>query len=67
MSDPTENPANYLKALGEAGEGPHNLAEAALMLALLDQPQTVLAPYRAHLDEIAHYAKEEAKLATSAE
>lgn len=67
MSDPTKYPANYLKALGEAGEGPHNLAEAGLMLALLDHPHLPLAPYRAHLDEIAHYAKEEAKLATSAE
>jgi regulator of sirC expression with transglutaminase-like and TPR domain len=67
MSQTTDDPANYLKALGEAGEGPHNLAEAALMLSQLDHPQTALAPYRAHLDELGHYAKEEAKLATSAE
>jgi len=66
MSETKEDPAIYLKALGEAGEGPHNLAEAALMLSLLDQPQAALAPYRAHLDEIAHYAREEAKLLTSA-
>jgi regulator of sirC expression with transglutaminase-like and TPR domain len=67
MSQTTDDPANYLKALGEAGEGPHNLTEAALMLSQLDHPQTALAPYRAHLDELGHYAKEEAKLATSAE
>lgn len=67
MYEPAEDPANYLKALGEAGEGPHNIAEAALMLSLLDHPQTSLAPYRTHLDEIAHHASEEARLATSAE
>lgn len=67
MSDPAEDPAQYLKALGETGEGPHNIAEAALMLAVFDHPAAAVAPYRAHLDEIAHYAREEAKLATSAE
>ncbi|HWA30883.1 MAG TPA: transglutaminase-like domain-containing protein [Rhizomicrobium sp.] len=67
MSETAEDPAIYLKALGESGEGPHNLAEAALMLSLLDHPRAALAPYRAHLDEIAHYARAEAKLATTAE
>ncbi|HVP84599.1 MAG TPA: transglutaminase-like domain-containing protein [Rhizomicrobium sp.] len=67
MSETADDPGIYLKALGEAGEGPHNLAEAGLMLSLLDQPQTSLAPYRAHLDEMAHYAVQDAKLATSAE
>lgn len=67
MSDTIQDPANYLKALGEAGEGPHDIAEAALILSLLDHPQQNLGPYRAHLDEIAHYAKEEARLATTAE
>jgi regulator of sirC expression with transglutaminase-like and TPR domain len=67
MTDPTEDPATYLKALGEAGEGPHALAEAALMLSLLDHPGAALAPYRAHLDEIGYCAKQESQLATSAE
>lgn len=67
MSETEDDPGIYLKALGEAGEGPHNLAEAGLMLSLLDQPQASLAPYRAHLGEMAHYAAQDAKLATSAE
>ena len=62
MSQPAEDPAQYLKALGEAGEGPHDIAQAALMLSLLDHPQDLLAPYRAHLDEIAHHAREDARL-----
>jgi regulator of sirC expression with transglutaminase-like and TPR domain len=67
MTDAIEDPASYLKTLGEAGEGPHAIAEAALMLSLLDRPQAALAPYRAHLDEIAHCAKLESQLATTAE
>ncbi len=67
MSQPAEDPAQYLKALGEAGDGPHDIAQAALMLSLMDHPRDALAPYRAHLDEIAHHASEEARLATSAE
>lgn len=67
MSEKVADPVAYLKALGEAGEGPHNIAEAALMLSQLDHSQASQAPYRAHLDEIAHYAREEAKLATTAE
>ncbi|HEY4126027.1 MAG TPA: transglutaminase-like domain-containing protein [Rhizomicrobium sp.] len=67
MSEQVQDPAIYLKTLGEAGEGPHDIAQAALILSLLDHPQTALAPYRAHLDEIAHHAAEEARLATSAE
>jgi len=67
MSQPAEDPAQYLKALGEAGEGPHDIAQAALMLSLLDHPQDLLAPYRAHLDEIAHHAREDARLAASAD
>ncbi len=67
MSEPVEDPVSILKALGEAGEGPHDIAKAALMLSLLDHAGSVLAPYRAHLDEIAHYAREEAHLATTAE
>jgi regulator of sirC expression with transglutaminase-like and TPR domain len=66
MSEPSEDPVAYLKALGQAGEGPHPIAEAALMLSLLDRPQTPLAPYRAHLDEIAHFARQDAAHAGSA-
>ena len=34
---PTD-PIDYLRALGEGGEGPHDMAQAGLMLAALDHP-----------------------------
>jgi regulator of sirC expression with transglutaminase-like and TPR domain len=40
-----------LTALG--GDGPHDIARAALMLAALDHPERPLAPFEAHLAEIA--------------
>ena len=43
---------DYLRRLGESGDGPHDIARAALMLAALDHPKTVLDPYLAHLQEI---------------
>lgn len=46
------SPADYLQRLGHSGDGPHDLATAALMLALLDRPAARLAPYRAHLAEL---------------
>ncbi len=35
----TDNPLEYLKRLGESGDGPHDIARAALMLAILDHKQ----------------------------
>ena len=39
------DPAEYLRQFGEAGEGPHDIARAALMLAALDHAGRALAPY----------------------
>ncbi len=66
--EPAEDPAKYLKALGEAGDGPHDIAQAALMLSLHGSSAGMRSRLiAAHLDEIAHHASEEARLATSAE
>ncbi len=51
---------DYLRALGKSGEGPHDIALAALMLASLDFPGIPIAEARAHLGEIAQLAKTEA-------
>ena len=62
-----EDPAEYLRLLGQSGDGPHDIARAALMLAALDHAGRDLEPYFAHLAEIAHHARSEARLATNAE
>jgi regulator of sirC expression with transglutaminase-like and TPR domain len=61
------SPADYLARLGKAGEGPHDIATAALMLAALDQPEKKLAPYLAHLAELAEAARAEATFARDGE
>lgn len=58
----TENPNEYLRRMGREGEGPHDIALAALMLSSLDHPAVPLAPCRAHLDELAELARVEAPL-----
>jgi regulator of sirC expression with transglutaminase-like and TPR domain len=55
-------PADYLRAIGEAGEGPFDIAETALMLAALDRPDAPLAAYRAHLKEMADRSRDAVKL-----
>jgi len=62
-----EDALDYLRRLGQAGEGPHDIARAALMLASLDHPTVPLAPSFAHLDELAQHAKAEAPLMSSVE
>ena len=62
-----DDPFDYLKRLGEAGEGPHDIAAAALMLSSLDHPTLPLDQQRAHLDEIASLARKEAPLIAGAE
>ncbi|HYM18797.1 MAG TPA: transglutaminase-like domain-containing protein [Micropepsaceae bacterium] len=52
-------PEHYLKRLGESGEGPHDIALAALMLAALDHPHTKLNPYYSHLSEIGEAVRAE--------
>lgn len=62
-----EDPADYLRRLGQAGDGPHDIAGAALMLAALDHSGRELEPYYKHLADIAGHAKAEARLARTAE
>jgi len=50
-------PADYLARLGQSGDGPHDIATAALMLSALDHPEKKLAPFRAHLAELAQAAR----------
>lgn len=61
------SPADYLSRLGKAGEGPHDIATAALMLAALDHPEKKLEPYLAHLGELAEAARAEATFARDGE
>jgi regulator of sirC expression with transglutaminase-like and TPR domain len=56
------DPLEYLKRIGDAGEGPHDIAHAALMLAALDHPGRPLEPCLAHLHEIADAMRAEAPL-----
>jgi regulator of sirC expression with transglutaminase-like and TPR domain len=61
------SPADYLAQVGRTGEGPHDIATAALMLAALDHPEKKLAPYLAHLAELSEAARAEATFARDAE
>ncbi|MBI3678590.1 MAG: transglutaminase family protein [Proteobacteria bacterium] len=67
MTTVKENPMDYLQRLGQAGEGPHDIATAALMLAALDHSSRALEPYRAHLAEIADAARAEGRLTANVE
>ena len=60
-------PSDYLVRLGRAGEGPHDIATAALMLAALDHPEKKIAPYLAHLAEISEAARAAASFARDGE
>lgn len=62
-----DDPADYLRQLGQAGDGPHDIAGAALMLSALDHSGRPLDPYRAHLAEVAKHARDEARLSSSGE
>jgi regulator of sirC expression with transglutaminase-like and TPR domain len=54
-------PQDYLKELGLSGDGPHDIAYAALMLSALDYSRKTLAPYLRHLDDIRSCARNEAR------
>ena len=56
-------PTDYLLRLSKAGEGPHDIAVAALMLSALDHPDKKLAPYFAHLAELSEAARVEGRFA----
>jgi len=61
------DPADYLRELGQAGDGPHDVARASLMMSALDHAGRPLEPYFQHLDEIAAHARSEARVALTAE
>jgi regulator of sirC expression with transglutaminase-like and TPR domain len=63
----SESPLEYLRELGRKGEGPHDIALAALMLSGLDHPTVPLAPAQAHLDEVAEMARTEQPLIANVE
>lgn len=67
MKMPPDSPLDCLRRLGETGEGPYDIALAALMLGSLDHPHRALEPFRAHLQEVAEKAALAARLAVSAE
>ncbi len=62
-----ETPSDYLARLGQAGEGPHDLATAALMLAALDHPDRKLDRFRNHLSELAERVRAEGGFARDGE
>lgn len=62
-----DDPVTYLRQLGEAGDGVHDIAGAALMLSALDNPGSELDSYVEHLAELAEQSRLEASLAANAE
>jgi regulator of sirC expression with transglutaminase-like and TPR domain len=62
-----EEPAEYLRRVGQGGEEPLDIAATALMLAALDHSGRPLAPYQDHLSDIAEKARAEARLASNVE
>ena len=60
-------PAQFLRRMGESGDGPHDLAAAALMLSALDRPEKKLAPFRAHFAEITEAVRDVSHFARNAE
>ena len=60
-------PAEYLRRLGEKGDGPHALADAALMLAALDRPEKKRAPFLSHLTELAETVRIDVDFAPNGE
>lgn len=67
MTKRKDDPAEYLRLIGEAGDAPLDIADAALMLSALDHGGRQIEPYREHLADIAEHARLEARLATTAE
>src|SRR5438067_754008 len=67
MNPQPGNPSDYLRRLGETGEGPHDLAMAALMLSALDHSDRDFESYHNHLQEIAGQARLESRLVMNAE
>ncbi len=59
MQPAPTDPNDYLRDLGERGEGPCDIAQAALMLAAIDHAGRSRAPYEAHLADIAAAGRDE--------
>lgn len=55
----SDSPGEYLRRLGQCGEGPFDIALAALMISALDHPTVPLAPYVAHLQGLEDAARAE--------
>jgi regulator of sirC expression with transglutaminase-like and TPR domain len=67
MTQVAFDPAEYIRELGQVGDGPHDIARAAVMLSALDHAGRQLDPYLQHLAEIAEYAHAEARVGMNAE
>lgn len=67
MKTACDNPIDYLRRLGATGEGPYNIAQAALMLGSLDYASRELDAYHNHLQEMAQQAQLQCHLAVNAE
>jgi len=67
MTPDAHDPAEYLRALGQAGDGPHDIALAAVMLSALDHAGRPLDSYLRHLSEIADVARAEGRIVADAQ
>jgi len=65
--DMPTDPVDYLRHLGETGEGPYDIAMAALVLASLDHSHCELDLHCEHLRQMAEQARHETRLAANAE
>jgi regulator of sirC expression with transglutaminase-like and TPR domain len=61
------DPADYIRELGQAGDGPHDIARAAVMLSALDHVGRPLDPYLRHLAEVAEIAHAETRISMTAD
>lgn len=67
MTTPAVDPLDELRRLGETGEGPYDIARAALILGSLDHTKCALEPFYDHLQEMAEKARLASQVAVSAE
>jgi regulator of sirC expression with transglutaminase-like and TPR domain len=67
MKTARDHPIDYLRRLGATGEGPYDIARAALMLGSLDHASRELDAYHNHLQEMAQQAQLQCHLAVNAE
>ena len=67
MTTIADDPADYIRELGRVGDGPHDIARAAVMLSALDHAGRPYEPYLKHLAEIAQHARAESRISMTAE